>query len=124
MFIFNVLFFQGAIINIYVANVANSVTEEMLKNAFQEYGQVKSVRIIKDRFTGESRGFAFVEMSETEGAEAAISGMNGKELGGKQLRVNEARERDVRTPRSGTDRGRFTQSRRSGNGFGKPGSRF
>lgn len=92
----------------------------MLKNAFQEYGQVKSVKIIKDRFTGESRGFAFVEMPEADEAEAAISGMNRKELGGKQLRVNEARERDGRPPRSGSDRGGFMRSRKNGNSSGRP----
>lgn len=69
----------------------------MLKSAFEEFGDVKSVRIIKDRLTGESRGFAFVEMPDSEEAQAAISNMNDKKLEGKQLRVNEAREKEERT---------------------------
>ena len=66
----------------------------MLKEAFEEFGNVKSVRIIKDRLTGEPRGFAFVEMPDLQEAEAAISNINDRKLEGKQLRVNEARERD------------------------------
>ena len=76
----------------------------MLRSIFQEFGDVKSVKIIKDRFTGEPRGFAFVEMPNSEEAQSAIAGMNDKKLEGKQLRVNEARERDDSRnsrPRSG-----------------------
>jgi RNA recognition motif-containing protein len=79
--------------NIYVGNISHELTEEEINEAFSSYGQLSSVRIIKDRYTGESRGFAFVEMPEKTEAEAAIAGLNGKELKGRTLNVNEARPR-------------------------------
>ena len=79
--------------NIYVGSLSDDVTEEDLQKAFEAFGQVKSVTIIKDRYSGESRGFGFIEMpSKTEG-QAAIDGMNGTELKGRSLKVNEARPR-------------------------------
>ena len=80
---------------LYVGNLPWSTTEEGLRNAFGQHGEVLSVNIITDRETGRSRGFGFVEM---ENAEAAIAAMNEKEYEGRKLRVNEAQERQ---PRSG-----------------------
>ncbi|HXV61494.1 MAG TPA: RNA-binding protein [Vicinamibacteria bacterium] len=79
--------------NIYVGNCSFDVTEQQLRDAFAAYGEVSSVNVITDRDTGRPRGFAFVEMSETAAAQAAIRGLNGKELGGRALNVNEARPR-------------------------------
>ena len=79
--------------NIYVGNLSNEVTEEDLKQAFEGFGQVASVNIIKDRYSGESRGFGFVEMPAKAEAQSAIEGMNGKELKGQMLKVSEARPR-------------------------------
>ena len=83
--------------NIYVGNLAFSVTEAELRSAFEEYGSVASVNIITDRETGRSRGFAFVEMPDNDEAQNAINGMNGSELGGRDLSVNEARPKPGRT---------------------------
>jgi len=79
--------------NIYVGNLAREVSEEDLRQAFAAFGQVASVTILKDRFSGESRGFGFVEMPAKAEAEAAITGLKGKELKGRTLNVNEARPR-------------------------------
>ncbi|MCD6093206.1 MAG: RNA-binding protein [Candidatus Omnitrophica bacterium] len=79
--------------NIYVSNLAYDLTDEDLRKAFESFGQIESAVIIKDRYTGKSRGFGFVEMPAEEEAKAAISAMNGKELGGRTLNVNEARPR-------------------------------
>jgi len=79
--------------NIYVGNISSQLTEEEIKEAFAAYGALTSVRIIKDKYTGEPRGFGFVEMPEKAEAEAAIAGLNGKEFKGKTLNVNEARPR-------------------------------
>ena len=79
--------------NIYVGNISWDMTEDDLKSAFEPHGQVSSVKIITDKFTGRSRGFAFVEMPEKTEAEAAISSLNGKELKGREIVVNEARPR-------------------------------
>jgi RNA recognition motif-containing protein len=79
--------------NIYVGNLSYSVTEDDLKQAFEAFGQVASVSIIKDKFSNQSKGFGFVEMPSQEEAQAAISGMNGKELKGRAMNVNEARPR-------------------------------
>lgn len=82
--------------NIYVGNLSLEVTEEDLREAFKAFGQVTSVNIIKDRDSGRSRGFGFVEMpAKTEG-QAAISGLTGKDLKGQALSVNEARPRSER----------------------------
>jgi RNA recognition motif-containing protein len=80
-------------VNIYVGNVPHGTTEEELQEAFQAFGQVASVAIIKDKFSGESRGFAFVEMPSKAEAQSAIAGLNGKEFKGRALSVNEARPR-------------------------------
>jgi len=79
--------------NIFVGNLARDVTEEDLQQAFEAFGKILSVAVIKDKFTGESRGFGFVEMSNQTEALAAISGLNGKPLKGQAINVNEARPR-------------------------------
>ncbi len=94
---------------LYVGNLSFTTTEEELQTLFSQFGEVKSVAIIKDRDTGRSRGFGFVEM---ENAEAGISGTNGKEFGGRTLTVNEAREREERG-RGGSSRGGFGDRQRS-----------
>jgi RNA recognition motif-containing protein len=81
---------------LYIGNLPFSTTEEELTEAFGEFGSVTSATVITDRETGRSRGFGFVEMSGDSEAEAAIEGMNGKELGGRTLNVNEARPREER----------------------------
>jgi RNA recognition motif-containing protein len=82
--------------NMYVGNLAYDVSEDDLRGAFEVYGSVQSVSIIRDKFTGESRGFGFVEMQDKEEAQAAMTEMNGKELKGRFLIVNEARPRTER----------------------------
>ena len=85
--------------NIYVGNLPQEVTDEELREAFEAFGQVTSVNIIKDRDSGQPRGFGFVEMPANAEGQAAISGLNGKEMKGRTLVVSEAR------PRSEGDRG-------------------
>jgi len=79
--------------NIYVGNLSHNTTEENLRQAFEPFGQVTSARIIKDKYSGQSRGFGFVEMPAQSQAQTAIRSLNGKELLGKQISVNEARPR-------------------------------
>lgn len=92
--------------NIYVGNLPWAVTDEELGEVFAAYGQVSSARVITDRDTGRSRGFGFVEMPVEAEAQAAISELNGKELKGRALNVNEARPRTDRRERSGGGGGR------------------
>jgi len=82
--------------NIYVGNLRYNLTEDALKTVFEEFGQVASVKIIRDRFSGESKGFGFVEMASDDDAKKAIAELNGKEIDGRALRVNEARPREDR----------------------------
>lgn len=77
--------------NIYVGNLVAGITEDELRQAFESFGKVDTARIIKDRFSGQARGFGFVEMPTSAEAQAAIEGMNGKDLKGQNLTVNEAR---------------------------------
>jgi RNA recognition motif-containing protein len=79
--------------NIYIGNLSRETTEDELRQAFEAFGQVTSVNIIKDRYSGESRGFGFVEMATKSEAQAAINGLNGTTLGERTLSVNEARPR-------------------------------
>lgn len=79
---------------IYVGNLSYEVTEDDLQEALKEFGQVESVAIIKDRDSGQSKGFGFVEMASKDEGQAAIDGLNGKELKGRALNVNEARPRN------------------------------
>jgi RNA recognition motif-containing protein len=89
--------------NIYVGNLSPEASEEDLRKMFEAFGQVTSVAIIKDKFSGEARGFGFVEMSSKDEAQAAITGLSGKELKGQTLTVNEARPRQE--GRGGSKRG-------------------
>jgi len=104
--------------NIYVGNLARDVTEEDLSQAFGDFGQVESVNLIKDRFSGESRGFGFVEMPSKTEAASAIADLNGKDLKGRAMNVNEARPRTER--RGGGGGG----GRRGGGGGGMGRHRF
>ena len=79
--------------NIYVGNLSYEVTEEDLKEAFEVFGKVETVRVLKDKDTGRSKGFGFVEMSKNADAQSAISGLNDKELKERTLKVNTARPR-------------------------------
>ncbi len=83
--------------NIYVGNLAYRMTEDELRQAFGEFGEVSSAKIIMDRDTGQSKGFGFVEMPNQSEAEAAISALNEANIGGRNLRVNEARPRPERS---------------------------
>lgn len=78
---------------IYIGNLPYSVTDDELRQAFEAFGSVDSVDIIKDRYTGESKGFGFVEMSDRDEAQKAIEALNGKDLQGRPITVNEARPR-------------------------------
>jgi RNA recognition motif-containing protein len=77
--------------NIYVGNLSRDVADDDLLQAFKEFGEVKSAAVLKDRYTGEARGFGFVEMPNKEEAEKAIQALNSKELKGRHMIVNEAR---------------------------------
>ncbi len=79
--------------NVYVGNLSYDLSEEDLKTAFEEYGEVTSAKIVSDRYSGRSKGFGFIEMSSDDEAKAAIEGLSGKELGGRAIVVNEARPR-------------------------------
>lgn len=81
---------------IYVGNMSFDTTEEQLKEAFAAIGQVDSVSLITDRYSGRSKGFAFVEMANDDEAKTAISQLDGKEVGGRTLKVSEARPREER----------------------------
>ena len=82
--------------NIYIGNIAYSVDEQELGQIFSEYGEVSSAKIIMDRATGRSKGFGFVEMPNNEEGQNAIDNLEGKEVSGRRLRVNEARPRENR----------------------------
>jgi RNA recognition motif-containing protein len=79
--------------NIYVGNLPYSTTEEDLKTAFAPFGQVATVKIVVDRYTARSKGFGFVDMPSDDEAKAAIAGLNGKDMGGRPLKVNESKPR-------------------------------
>ncbi len=85
--------------NIFVGNLAADVTEAELAELFKAFGQVGSVQVLRELFTGASKGFAFVEMPGKNQSLAAIAGLNGKELKGQPLKVNEARDRPIRRSR-------------------------
>lgn len=105
--------------NLYVGNLPRQTTEDELREAFSAFGQVSSASIIKDKFSGESRGFAFVEMPDNAEAQAAIAGLNGKDFQGRTLTVNEARPREERFKSGGGPRpGGFRPDRRPGGGPG------
>ena len=87
--------------NIYIGNMSSDTTEDQLRQAFEAFGPVSTVNIITDKFSGKPRGFAFVEMSGKGEAIAAISGLNGQDLNGQTLNVNEAKPRTQSGNRSG-----------------------
>lgn len=86
---------------LYVGGLAYSITEKELEEAFSEIGKVASAIVIKDRDTGQSKGFGFVEMEDIKDGQTAIKDMNGKELAGRALTVNEARPQEDRRPSNG-----------------------
>ena len=102
---------------VYVGNLSFEVGEEDLRQAFSAFGQVATINIIKDKFSGESRGFGFVDMPAKAEAEAAIAGLNGTDLKGRTLTVNEARPRTEGRP-SGGGGGGGRDGRRGGGGGG------
>lgn len=87
--------------NIYVGNLPYSTEEDELRRVFEEYGNVTSAKVIKDKYSGQSRGFGFVEMSTRDEGQAAIDGLEGFELDGRRLSINEARPREDNRNRGG-----------------------
>lgn len=85
--------------NIYVGNLSYNVTDDDLRQAFEAFGQVTSATVIKDKYTSRSRGFGFVEMPAEAEGKTAIEGLNGKDLKGRALKINEARPREDRQDR-------------------------
>ncbi len=88
--------------NIYVGNLAYSVTEDDLRNAFSQFGEVTSCNVITDKFSGQSKGFGFVEMADNSEADAAIKALNDTALNGRNIKVNQARPRAERPARGGS----------------------
>ncbi len=82
--------------NIYVGNLAYSVTEDELRTAFAQFGDVSRANVITDKYSGQSKGFGFVEMSDKAAAEEAITALNGSDLNGRSIKVNEAKPREPR----------------------------
>ena len=97
--------------NIYVGNMAYNVTEEDLKKAFEAYGQVASVNVIRDQYSNQSKGFGFVEMPNSSEAQAAMSALNGTDVKGRALNVSQAR------PKADRNRGSGFDGRRGGGGW-------
>ena len=112
--------------NIYVGNLSRDVTEDDLRQAFEAFGKVESINIVKDRFSGESRGFGFVQMPSKDEANTAITGMNNKDLKGRNVNVEEGRPKVNRYPRGGGGRrgGSDGRERRSGFDGGRGGRRY
>jgi RNA recognition motif-containing protein len=103
--------------NLYVGNLPHSTSESELRSLFEAHGQVDKVSMVTDRETGRSRGFAFVEMTDAGEAEKAIAALNGSELGGRTLKINEAKPKTDR-PRSGQGFGRSGGGGRNSGGGG------
>ena len=101
---------------LYVGNLSYDTTDSDLRELFEEHGTVESAQVIMDRDSGRSKGFGFVEMADDQEAQAAIDALNGQEVGGRPLTVNEARPREDRGGRSGGGRGR--------GGYGGGGRRY
>ena len=105
--------------NIFVGSLPFSVKETELKEFFEEYGEVTSVKIITDKFSGRSKGFGFIEMSDDESAQKAINELNGAEIGGRKIVVNKAEEKkEGSRPPRGDYRGGNGGGQRGGNGGG------
>jgi RNA recognition motif-containing protein len=92
--------------NIFVGNLAKDVTDDDLQNLFNEYGSVKSVKVIRDLFSGESKGFGFIEMPGLSEAQKAINALNTVDVKGKKITVNEARPKTDKRPGGGSGGGR------------------
>lgn len=109
---------------IYVGGLPYAATEQQLSELFATHGAVESARVITDKFTGQSRGFGFVEMASDSEAQSAITALNGADFGGRTLTVNEARPQEPRTGGGGGGRGGFGGGGgRGGNGGGGGGKR-
>jgi cold-inducible RNA-binding protein len=103
--------------NIFVGNLSFNTNEDELRTAFEAYGQVERVSILTDRETGRSRGFGFVEMANNEDGDKAITALNGSQLGGRTINVNEARPKAERSGGGFRDRG--DRGDRGGRGAGR-----
>jgi RNA recognition motif-containing protein len=108
---------------LYVGNLSFQTTQQDLEDLFGQSGQVESVSIVTDRDTGQSRGFAFVEMATSEEAQAAIRALDGKDVDGRALKVNEARPKEDRGGRGGFGGGRGGSGGGGRGGFGGGGGR-
>lgn len=97
--------------NIYIGNLPFNATEDEIREVFAGFGQVNSVTIIKDKMSGRSRGFGFVEMADDGEAQSAIQALNGKDFKGRGMVVNEARPREERGPGGGGSRGGYQRNR-------------
>ena len=104
--------------NIYVGNLSRDVTDEELRKEFEVFGKVESVNVIKDKYSGQSRGFGFVEMAAKAEAQAAITGLKGKVMNGRTIDVSEARPRTEGGRGGGGGRGGFGGGGGRGGGFG------
>jgi cold-inducible RNA-binding protein len=104
--------------NLFVGNMSFQTTEADLRAAFEQYGEITRIQIMTDRDTGRARGFAFVEMADEQAAANAIAGLNGKELDGRALNVNEAKPKPERSGGGGGGRGGY------GGGGGRRDSRW
>ncbi len=114
--------------NIYIGNLSHETTEDDLREAFEAFGQIISIKIVRSRSTGESAGFGFVGMPVSDEGQTAISEMNGKDLKGQSIKVEEGRMKtNYRTSRArqeGSDRGRGGGGKRSGFGGGRGGRSY
>jgi RNA recognition motif-containing protein len=110
---------------IYVGGLPYAATEQQLSDLFAQHGAVESARVITDKFTGQSRGFGFVEMTASEDAQKAIAALNGTQMDGRTLTVNEAKPMEPRSGGGGGGRGGFGggAGRNSGGGAGGGGNR-
>lgn len=108
---------------LYVGNLTYSTTNDMLEQLFGQHGSVRSAQVVMDRDTGRSKGFGFVEMADEDGAKAAIAALNGSDVGGRQLTVNEARPREDRGG-GGGGYGGGGGGRRGGGGYGGGGGSY
>jgi RNA recognition motif-containing protein len=88
-----IILYQVGFVKIYVGNLSHDAADSDLQKAFEAFGKVQTATVVKDKFSGQSRGFGFVEMADNKEAQAAIDGLNGKEFMGRALNVNEARPR-------------------------------
>lgn len=107
--------------NLYIGNLSWSISEPELQQTFEAFGEVSSCKIVKDKMTNRSKGFAFVEMPNDEEANAAISALNGKDVKGRNISVNEARPREERPQGGGGYRGGSGGGNRGGYGGGSGG---